>query len=83
MVAFGWVVLKLIDRLDNEPLDYALMLAVWALPFVTILMGLAHLPGSFLPILALTARLAWRIRRAEPTYAPETTPKFVQPALQP
>jgi hypothetical protein len=29
---------------------------------LTILMGLAYLPGSFLPILALTARLVWRIR---------------------
>jgi len=53
------------------------------LPFVAILTGLAHLPGSFLPILGLTARLAWRLRQAEATYASETTPKFVRPALQP
>jgi len=46
--------------------------------------GLAGLPGSFLPILGLTGRLAWRIRRAEAApYAPETTPKFTRPALQP
>ena len=84
MVAFGWVVLKLMDRPDNDGLDYALMLAVWALPFATILIGLAGLPGSFLPILGLTGRLLWRIRRAETEpYATETTPKFARAALQP
>lgn len=83
MVAFGWVMLRLMERSDNEPLDDVLMLAVWALPFLTILMGLAHLPGSFLPILGLTARLAWRIRKAALPYAAETTPKFASPALQP
>ena len=80
---FGWVTIRLMDRSDTDGWEYALMLTVWALPFVTILMGLAYLPGSFLPILALTARLFWRIRRTEPTYAAETTPKFVRPALQP
>jgi alpha-1,2-mannosyltransferase len=82
MVAFGWVMIRLMERSDNGRWDYALLLAVWALPFVTILMGLAYLPGSFLPILALTARLAWRIR-AEASYVPEATPKFARPALQP
>jgi hypothetical protein len=65
MVAFGWVTIRLLDRADNDGWDHALMLAVWALPFVTVLMGIAYLPGSFLPILALTGRLFWRIRRAE------------------
>jgi hypothetical protein len=83
MVAFGWVTIRLMDRPDNEPLDYTLLLAVWALPFVTIPMGLAGLPGSFLPILGLAARLAWRMHRAEAPYAAETTSKFVRPALQP
>lgn len=84
MVAFGWVMLKLMERPDNDGLDYALMLAVWVLPFATILIGLAGLPGSFLPILGLTGRLAWRIHRAETApYATETTPKFTRPALQP
>jgi alpha-1,2-mannosyltransferase len=64
MVAFGWVTIRLMDRADNDGWDYGLLLAVWALPFVTVLMGIASLPGSFLPILALTARLFWRIRRA-------------------
>ena len=80
MVAFGWVMLKLMDRPDNDVWDYALMVTVWVLPFATILIGLAGIPGSFLPILSLTVRLAWRIRRAE-TY--ETTSQFVRPALQP
>jgi hypothetical protein len=84
MVAFGWVMLKLMDRPDNDGWDYGLMLAVWALPFATIPIGLAGLPGSFLPILGLTGRLFWRIRRAETApYATETTPKFAHPALQP
>lgn len=65
MVAFGWVMLRLIDRPGNEPVDYALMLAVWVVPFATIPLGLAAVPGSFLPILALTGRLFWRIRRCE------------------
>jgi alpha-1,2-mannosyltransferase len=64
MVAFGWVMLKLLQRSDNDGWDYTLMLAVWVIPFVTILMGLASLPGSFLPILALAARLFWRIQRS-------------------
>ena len=42
-----------------------------------------HLPGSFLPILRLTCRLAWRIRTAELLQAAETAPKFARPALQP
>jgi hypothetical protein len=51
---------------------------------LAILIGLAGLPGSFLPILALTGRLAWRIRRAGTApYATETAPKFARPALQP
>ena len=83
MVAFGWVTVRLMDRADNGRWDYALLLAVWAVPFLTIPMGLAHIPGSFLPILALTARLAWRVVRADAPYASETTPKFAHPALQP
>jgi len=65
MVAFGWVTIRLMDRGDNDGWDYALLLAVWAVPFVTVLMGIAALAGSFLPILALAARLFWRIRRAD------------------
>ncbi len=63
--------------------DYTLLLAVWVLPFAAIPIGLAGLPGSFLPILALAGRLLWRIRRAEVPYAPDRTPKFPVPALQP
>ena len=36
MVAFGWVVIKLMDRPDNDAWDYGLMLAVWSLPFLTV-----------------------------------------------
>lgn len=70
MVAFGWVMLRLMERSDNEPVDYALMLAVWVIPFATIPLGLASVPGSFLPILALTGRLFWRIRSQQIASAP-------------
>jgi hypothetical protein len=65
MVVFGWATLKLLQRSDNDAWDYALMLAVWALPFITVLMGVGHLPGSFVPILGLMGRLLWRLRRTE------------------
>ena len=83
LVALGiyWIAIAIFARTTQVFSSRSL---VWALPFATILMGLVYLPGSFLPILALTARLFWRIRRAaEAFYAPETTSKFVQPALQP
>jgi hypothetical protein len=67
MVVFGWATLKLLQRSDNDAWDYALMLAVWALPCVTVPMGIGHLPGSFVPILGLMGRLLWRLRRTERT----------------
>ena len=65
MVAFGWVMIKLMDRADNDAWDYGLMLAVWALPFLTVPIGMAGLPVAFLPILAFAGRLIWRIWKAE------------------
>jgi alpha-1,2-mannosyltransferase len=65
MVAFGWVVIKLMDRADNDAWDYGLMLAVWAVPFLTVPIGMAGLPVAFLPILAFAGRLIWRIWKAE------------------
>ena len=41
------------------------MLAVWALPFLTVPIGMAGLPVAFLPILAFAGRLIWRIWKAE------------------
>lgn len=65
MVVFGWVIIKLMDRADNTPLDYALMLAVFATPAFTIVMGMTGvLPFSSLPIIAFGARLAWRLGHA-------------------
>jgi hypothetical protein len=62
MVVFGWVIIMLMERSDNEPLDYWLMLAVWAVPFLTVPMGMSLvLPISFLPILAFGIRLFWRL----------------------
>ena len=39
MVAFSWVIIKLMDRGDNNAWDYGLMLAVWAVPFFTVPLG--------------------------------------------
>jgi alpha-1,2-mannosyltransferase len=62
MVVFSWVMIKLMDRTDNDRWDYGLMLAVWAVPLLTVPMGISDiLPISFLPILAFGARLVWRL----------------------
>jgi alpha-1,2-mannosyltransferase len=66
MCVFSWVTIKLMERTDNEAWDYWIMLAVWAVPFVTVPMGIAVIfPLSFLPILALGGRLLWRMWQAE------------------
>jgi alpha-1,2-mannosyltransferase len=68
MVVFGWVMITLMHRSDNGPWDYWLMLAVWAVPFLTVPMGISIiLPISFLPILAFGIRLLWRLWKAEQT----------------
>jgi alpha-1,2-mannosyltransferase len=67
MVVFGWVIIRLMDRSDNQPLDWVLMLAVWALPFATVPLGIAGLPLSFLPLLAFGLRLLQRMQNLEKT----------------
>ena len=65
MVVFGPMITKLMDRDGNTPLDYGLMLAVWALPVLTVALGIAAIPLSFLPLAGLAARLLWRLQRAK------------------
>jgi hypothetical protein len=66
MVVFSWVMIKLMDRTDNDRWDYGLMLAVWAMPFLTVPMGISViLPISFLPIFAFGGRLVWRLWKLE------------------
>jgi alpha-1,2-mannosyltransferase len=66
MVLFSWVIIKLMDRSDNDAWDYGLMLAVWTIPFMTVAMGITGvLPFSFLPIFAFGARLVWRIWKVD------------------
>jgi hypothetical protein len=65
MTVFGWVILKLMDRADNEPWDYRLMLAVWATPILTVPLGIDGIPASCLPVAALGGRLLWRLWMAE------------------
>ena len=79
MVVFGWVIIKLMDRNDNEPCDWALMLAVWAIPFATVPLGIAGLPVSFLPLLVFGLRYCsgceiWRTspRPQAGTFAPSS-----------
>ena len=68
MVLFSWVIIKLMDRNDNDAWDYGLMLAVWAIPFMTVAMGITGvMPFSFLPIFAFGARLVWRIWKVDQT----------------
>ena len=62
MVLFSWVMIRLMDRSDNGPWDYWIMLGVWAVPFLTVPMGISViLPISFLPIFAFGIRLIWRL----------------------
>jgi hypothetical protein len=67
MVVFGWVIIRLMDRSDNQPLDWALMLAVWAIPFATVPLGIAGLPISLFPFLVFGLRLLQRMRNLENT----------------
>jgi alpha-1,2-mannosyltransferase len=77
MVVFGWVIIKLMDRADNNAYDRGLMLAVWATPILTVPLGIAGLPVSFLPLLAFGARLLWRIRKFEGVPGIQTGPGAV------
>jgi hypothetical protein len=71
MCVFSWVIIKLMDRTDNDAWDYWIMLAVWAVPFLTVPMGIAvFFPLSFLPIFAFGGRLVWRMWKAEQAAQP-------------
>jgi hypothetical protein len=69
MVLLSAVIVRLMDREDNDALDYALMLAVWATPFLTVPLGMARIPLSFACIFAFGARLLWRLWNAQPAQA--------------
>jgi alpha-1,2-mannosyltransferase len=65
MVAFSWVALKLMERTDNDGWDYGLMLTVWAIPFLTVPIGMAGVPVSVAPMIALGGRLLWRLSKGQ------------------
>ena len=65
MVLLSAVIVRLMSRAHNTRLDYALMLAVWIMPFLTIPLGMAGIPLSFPTIFAFGARLVWRMWQAE------------------
>jgi hypothetical protein len=74
MVVFGWVIITLMDRRDNAPLDYALMLLVFATPALTVVMGMTGvMPFSSLPLIAFGARLWWRMAREQTASRPVTS----------
>jgi hypothetical protein len=65
MVVFGWVLANLRDHQGTEPIDDRIAMAVWTLPVSTMILGLAHIPGSFLALAVFAARLIWRMARAD------------------
>jgi hypothetical protein len=69
MAVLGFVAITLINRADNEPLDYWLILAVWTVPFLTVPLGMAGIPASCLPVAALAVRLLWRLQRSSNDHA--------------
>jgi putative flippase GtrA len=65
MVLFSWVIIKLMDRTDNDGWGYALMLGVGVVPTLTVALGIAGIPASFPLIFAFGGRLLWRIWKDE------------------
>lgn len=65
MVVFGWVLLQLRAHEGTRIFDDRLAMVVWTLPLTTTLLGLAHIPISFLALAAFAARLVWRMKHAE------------------
>jgi hypothetical protein len=65
MVAFGWIVVRLAERTDGTVGDDRLTLAMWSLPVVGVVLGLAGIPGSALVPMGFLARLVWRLRSVE------------------
>ena len=78
MVVFGWVLLQLRAHEGTTMFDNRLAMVVWTLPLSTTLLGLAHIPISFLALAVFAARLIWRMKRAETEAADSTT--FAQSA---
>jgi alpha-1,2-mannosyltransferase len=65
MVLLSTVIVRLMDRSDNDRLDYALMLVVWIMPVALIGLGMFLIPGSAASIVAFGARLFWRMWQQE------------------
>ena len=56
-IIFGWVFVLLMRRDDNTPLDYFLMLLVWATPLMLYFTGVAHIACTAIPIALFCLRL--------------------------
>jgi len=62
---FGWVIAQLRDHEGARGLDDRLAMVVWTLPVTTMVLGIAHIPLSFLALAAFAARLVWRMAQAD------------------
>jgi hypothetical protein len=65
MVLLSAVIVRLLNRANNERWDYILMLVVWIMPVALIGFGMFLIPGSALSILAFGGRLFWRMWQQE------------------
>jgi hypothetical protein len=72
MIVFGWVLASVRDHEANTPLDDRIAIVVWTLPLTTMILGLAHVPVSFLALAAFATRLIWRMACAESVAAPNS-----------
>jgi len=65
MIVFGWMLAQLRDHEGTRPLDDRLAMVVWTLPVTTMILGLAHIPISFLALAAFAARLILRLAQSD------------------
>jgi hypothetical protein len=69
-VILAWVLALLRQRPDMTAREHGLILALWTLPVMMMIVGLAHIPLGFLMLSAFAGWLLWRLARAE---APATS----------
>jgi len=84
MVLLSTAIVWLMTRSDNQRCDYVLMLMVWILPVALIGLAILPIPGSAIPVLALGARLFWRMWQEERQRTPALSamPQAVSLELQ-
>jgi hypothetical protein len=73
MVIFGWIVLLMRDRADNDRYDHHLGLAVWSLPITMLIAGAAWIPLGAIVLPIFLGRLLWRLAHEAPQTAADAT----------